>query len=330
MNSQDKLKAEEQNDFNGIVSALDKAKDNAQKILGCQNLSELSKEGDDADAYPDVQAKAGSIKNGLIDINDIKKAEKQLYIAHIVLDSKEKETGEKKQEDMFIGKHGYTDTNDKNCKIIIYSWNSPVAMHYLQMNPELEMNYRHSGNDGELNTEYVLKNRRDLTIIKRKIEKVDELYSCDMDSDEITKAYEDAFLKDIADRRGKGLQDIILTIQKEQYSIIREPFEQNLYVQGCAGSGKSMIMLHRLPVLLYDESNEKIRTGIRVITPSEAYIDSIKDLVDELEIKDIPCSTLDEYFDERVQAINYINTKMVILPRHTNIIKKKNAGLHLF
>ena len=45
-----------------------------------------------------------------------------------------------------------------------------------------------------------------------------------------------------------------------------------MIVQGCAGSGKSMIMLHRLPIILYDNPNSLKRTNLFIITPSDMYI----------------------------------------------------------
>jgi DNA helicase IV len=43
--------------------------------------------------------------------------------------------------------------------------------------------------------------------------------------------------------------DIIETIQKEQNEIVRLK-NKSLYVQGCAGSGKTMILLHRLSITI--------------------------------------------------------------------------------
>ena len=64
----------------------------------------------------------------------------------------------------------------------------------------------------------------------------------------------DPFLMDILikNRHIHKLTDIIKTIQSNQNSIIRQPLNSNLIVQGCAGSGKTMIMLHRLSYLKFN------------------------------------------------------------------------------
>jgi len=73
----------------------------------------------------------------------------------------------------------------------------------------------------------------------------------------------DEFLKELIERRTSAeFKNIVFSIQKAQGAIISEPYNQNLIVQGCAGSGKSMILLHRLPILLYDNEKTLKRNNI--------------------------------------------------------------------
>lgn len=53
-------------------------------------------------------------------------------------------------------------------------------------------------------------------------------------------------------RNNKNTHDIIASIQHNQYEIMTQGKDQNLIVLGCAGSGKTMIMLHRISYLLYN------------------------------------------------------------------------------
>ena len=48
-----------------------------------------------------------------------------------------------------------------------------------------------------------------------------------------------------------SLKNIVTTIQKEQNTIIRDQSHRILAVQGCAGSGKTSVALHRIAYLLY-------------------------------------------------------------------------------
>ena len=57
----------------------------------------------------------------------------------------------------------------------------------------------------------------------------------------------DPYLKEIlrARKEQEEISDIIETIQEKQYEIITKPERSSFVLQGCAGSGKTMIMLHR-------------------------------------------------------------------------------------
>lgn len=67
---------------------------------------------------------------------------------------------------------------------------------------------------------------------------------------EITDSYLRKAL--IRNKSKKGIVSIIQTIQQEQYDIRSLPAQVSLIVQGCAGSGKTMVLLHRLRYLLYN------------------------------------------------------------------------------
>ena len=81
------------------------------------------------------------------------------------------------------------------------------------------------------------------------------------------------------------------------YEIIQAPFNQNMIVQGCAGSGKSMIMLHRLPIILFDNPKALDRNSLYIITPSVTYIQMANNMRMDLEIEDLKMGTLNQYYD---------------------------------
>ena len=107
----------------------------------------------------------------------------------------------------------------------------------------------------------------------------------------------DPFLKEILDSRKEKqeITDIIETIQEKQYEIITLPEEEQFVVQGVAGSGKTMIMLHRLSYILYN--NEQLRpSDVLVLTPSDSFNAFIDELSKILELERVKTSTLDGYF----------------------------------
>ena len=64
----------------------------------------------------------------------------------------------------------------------------------------------------------------------------------------------DPFLREILKSRKEKQEicDIIETIQEQQFEIITLPEKDEFIVQGVAGSGKTMILLHRLSYIMYN------------------------------------------------------------------------------
>ena len=190
---------------------------------------------------------------------------------------------------IYIGKQGRV--LDENGKLVIADWRSPIGGFMNDdknrfFNPEVDERFCY---DYEL----LLKRRFSQTVPgdykNMFIADVDLYKDGDMDP----------FLIDVLTRlRRSGNDkavDIIETIQAEQNRIVRENLEQSFYVQGCAGSGKTMIMLHRLSCLMYNNNNLDTKR-IKIITPNENIINQLKELSAQLEISNIEQLTLEKYF----------------------------------
>lgn len=116
------------------------------------------------------------------------------------------------------------------------------------------------------------------------------------------KIISDEFLQELLERRSTPeFKNIVFSIQKKQGEIIQAPYNRNMIVQGCAGSGKSMIMLHRLPIILYDNPKSLNRSNLYIITPSQMYIEMAENMRHQLEISDIKIGTIEQYFDYCIQ-----------------------------
>lgn len=101
---------------------------------------------------------------------------------------------------------------------------------------------------------------RNITMLKREILDVDVIL--DKKSAVFANITDSYLRKALIRNKGKtGVQSIIQTIQKKQDSIRSLPKDKSFVVQGCAGSGKTMVLLHRLRYLIYNkeiESNEYV------------------------------------------------------------------------
>jgi DNA helicase IV len=188
----------------------------------------------------------------------------------------------------YIGKRG-----DEGLEIV--DWRAPLARKYYQKS---RVNFNINGYD------YKLVLRRALRTQKGKVLDMQNEYLSLKDyltPEEIGGRDEslifDPFLKEILRTRKekREITDIIETIQETQYEIITLPERDEFIVQGVAGSGKTMILLHRLSYILYN--NEKLSPNdILVITPSDSFNAFIDELATILELEKVKTITLDNYF----------------------------------
>lgn len=114
--------------------------------------------------------------------------------------------------------------------------------------------------------------------------------------------------------------DIIQSIQRGQNIIIRLDFRDNLCVLGCAGSGKTMIMFHRLSYLNF---HEKIRWNkVKIITPNDRFKDAFKNLSSDLGLSNVKMMTLTEYFVEKLRYLGFVKYKFNVLLSEYDIDSK--------
>lgn len=123
---------------------------------------------------------------------------------------------------------------------------------------------------------------------------VDEFSS---NSEFADKGIYDKFLIQVLMSRKKShqLTDIIATIQEKQNEIIEKAYAANLIVQGCAGSGKTMVMLHRLSFWLYNNKSLQPEK-IKILTPNENFNVHISGLHSQLNLGAIEIMSVDQYY----------------------------------
>lgn len=110
----------------------------------------------------------------------------------------------------------------------------------------------------------------------------------------------DPFLQKVLEQhRGQSeFSDILRSIQNEQNDIVDFDFNKNIIVQGCAGSGKTMILFHRLANMLYniDTMSKSIKASqIVIIIPNDSFKKYLENLTWSLGVDKIKMMTFDEY-----------------------------------
>lgn len=78
------------------------------------------------------------------------------------------------------------------------------------------------------------------------------------------------------------MKQIVSTIQKEQNSIVRNDLNENMLVQGVAGSGKTSIAMHRAAYLLYKHRSTIKSSDICIISPNNIFSSYISEVLPQL------------------------------------------------
>ncbi len=150
--------------------------------------------------------------------------------------------------------------------------------------------------DGET---WKVKRRRDFDITNAQLFGFTEF----SDKDAIFRAgITDPFLIHVLNTRKRQHQlvDIISTIQENQNAIVDQPIEKNIIVQGCAGSGKTMVLLHRLSSLKYNHPGFDFSSAV-ILTPNRNFNIHIQNLSSNLQIGVISRYSVEDYYRHLLQ-----------------------------
>ncbi len=89
------------------------------------------------------------------------------------------------------------------------------------------------------------------------------------------------------------MTEVVETIQDEQNSLIRIPEDKNIIIQGSAGSGKSIVGLHRIAYLMYEGHKNPLKDYQTLfISPNSSFSEYISDVLPSLGENNIPVLTM--------------------------------------
>lgn len=96
-------------------------------------------------------------------------------------------------------------------------------------------------------------------------------------------------------RDNPTLRNIISTLQRKQFEIIEVNADKSFVVQGCAGSGKSQCLLHRL-FFLRDSLSSEGWNHVLILTPTQLFQNYSADLIRRYQLSGVKnCSIADLY-----------------------------------
>lgn len=117
-------------------------------------------------------------------------------------------------------------------------------------------------------------------------------------NENVEKIIADEYLINIInqDRKDFKVHDVIRTIQKQQYDIIIENSSVNIVVNGCAGSGKTAILLHKLSYFLFNMPSISMKNVI-VVSPTKTLNLESDELAKALEINSAHRLVIGEFYN---------------------------------
>jgi len=182
----------------------------------------------------------------------------------------------RKTDKFYIGKFSFTEK-----KPIITDWRSKVASVYYR--------YRYPQKGVYYETP-LGKQTRDLKI-KRTFEiqdgKLVGYFDNDLQLDEST-----VIIEKIKTRSGGVLEDIVQTIQESQLDIIEADPRQICVVQGCVGSGKSTVAIHKLAHIFFNYPNLIHPERCLLVAKSQILAGYLSTLFPRLGIFDLTYKTV--------------------------------------
>ncbi len=248
-----------------------------------EEIDKLEKEGDSAENYRKIKALLADIEREKGKIETFRPFFDEPYFARMdLIDDREGYNA------YYIGKKG-------DVHLEILDWRTPVARRYYQKSCSV-----FTFNEYEYKT--VLRRALraksgEILDYKNEYLSLKEYLSAEEIADRDEENVLDPFLREIirARKEEASVRDIIETIQEKQYDMITRPKRDNFVLQGCAGSGKTMVMLHRLSYLMYNHEDIKPR-DVLILTPSNSFNAFIDELAEILELERVRTMTAYEYF----------------------------------
>ena len=120
-------------------------------------------------------------------------------------------------------------------------------------------------------------------------------------------------------RQSEEINHIITTIRANQYEMITFDRHKNVLVLGCAGSGKTMILLHRITFLTIRFRGDFALRNCFIISPSKMLNTQLKILSDKLDISQSNLFSTDEFYTsvlrdsyETCQSFLYETTNNIV------------------
>ncbi|MEV4121823.1 AAA family ATPase [Micromonospora sp. NPDC049645] len=157
---------------------------------------------------------------------------------------------------------------DEDASTLVVDWRAPAAAAFYQATPAQPLD--------------VVRRRTIQSRAERVTRIEDDLLDPAAAPEGMTVVGDGALLATLSKATGRGMRDIVATIQREQDEAIRSPGSGVTIVAGGPGTGKTAVALHRAAFLLYSDRSRYAGGGILVVGPSAVFVEYIGSVLPSL------------------------------------------------
>ncbi|MBR2712361.1 MAG: AAA family ATPase [Bacilli bacterium] len=257
----------------------------------------LSDEAEITDEMNNINNKVDYINKRLNKIYVLEKALKNPYFGKVIVKTDQK-------YEAYIGINAI----EKDYNYYVYDWRSPIA--------SLFYNYGIGKASYKVDGKYVSCDLLDK--FQYKIKDGELMYSFSSDIN-----INDDYLQELlSESSSEKLSNIINSIQLEQNEIIRDESNNNLIVQGIAGSGKTVVAMHRIAYLLYRDK-DLLSNNILIVSPNDIFLEYISSVLPEMGEENTLATTFN-YFAKR-----YLNAEIENYSEFIDRISNKKTNKNI-
>ncbi|MFC0504103.1 HelD family protein [Micromonospora costi] len=157
---------------------------------------------------------------------------------------------------------------DEDAATLVVDWRAPAAAAFYQATPAQPL--------GVVRRRMIQSSGERVTRIE------DDLLDPGAAPPDMAVVGDGALLATLSRATGRGMRDIVATIQREQDEAIRSPGSGVTIVSGGPGTGKTAVALHRAAYLLYSDRSRYAGGGILVVGPSSVFVEYIASVLPSL------------------------------------------------
>ncbi|MBP2032632.1 DNA helicase-2/ATP-dependent DNA helicase PcrA [Clostridium algifaecis] len=196
------------------------------------------------------------------------------------------------KENIYVGRFGITDMNE--CTPIVVDWRSPVSSLFYQ---DKLGEAKYNAPEGEEDVNIISK--RQFIIKKGKLTGM---------FDSILNVKDQILQYVLSKNANEKLKNIVMTIQKEQDDLIRQPRKGVVVIDGVAGSGKTTIALHRVAYLLYNYRSE-LQNKVLIFGPNSIFMDYISTILPSLGEEGVEQTTFRKFASQIIEIDGIMDFK---------------------